>query len=436
MSIKKDVKRIRCDYGESCIQHIRFSCAYLFRIKVDGRYFLVRDEQRRNQFQPVGGVYKYKDKSLLNKLNAEQCRKFRYTSDLDDDLRIVIPRKYAQKFYRWYKRQDDRETIKDLYREFKEEIIDRIEMTTQEILAFKEIVYRYCGESITASTCEINNEKSLQLHLADIVELIPTDEQLKVFRSLQNKNSNIYYFATEDEIIKAMNNINYHPSYDSNISNHSYKILISKEKDLKIVKKKEGVYTASNIDPDYKGPLEIINKYSSLLNNCDYNKPFVFISYNSVDKLKVFQNCTVPPISESNIWIDKKNVTENWKDNVGKILSNNNCKLSIIFINDDYLTRSSACLDEAEIIVNRNIPHIIYLMNIKSSDITDLIQKWVSNDYADKNRLKIFKKLFSYDDNTGHIDNTVIEVADYLPIDHTYLNNFLSKSAINIVVNK
>lgn len=72
-----DVKRLYRYYGESSVKQIRFSCAYLFRIKVDGRYFLVRDEQRRNHFQPVGGVYKYLDKNILNIFNAEQCRKFR-----------------------------------------------------------------------------------------------------------------------------------------------------------------------------------------------------------------------------------------------------------------------------------------------------------------------------------------------------------------------
>jgi hypothetical protein len=423
-----DVKRLYRYYGESSVKQIRFSCAYLFRIKVDGRYFLVRDEQRRNHFQPVGGVYKYLDKNILNIFNAEQCRKFRYTSDLDDDLRILVPRRNAQKFYKWYNRQTDRETIKNLYREFKEEIIERIVMSPQEISAFKKIKYEYRGENIVASTYKNEiGEKTLQLHFADIVELLPTEKQLNAFRSLQKRDSLIYYFATEAEILKANESTNFIQSDNLSISNHSYKILSSEEKNLKIVKNKKGVYTAFNEESEFKGVLEKLNEYQSKLKVCYENKPFIFISYNSVDKLAVFATCVSPPINKENIWIDKKNVTENWKDNVEAILSNTNCKLSVIFINEDYLKRSSACLDEAKIIVEKEIPHIIYLLNLNIADVTDLIKKWISNDFADKTRLKIFKKLFSYNDDTGHIDNSVVEIIDYLPIDHTHFLNFINK---------
>ena len=37
---------------------IRISISYLFRIKVKGKYLLVRGDRIKNQFQPVGGVYK------------------------------------------------------------------------------------------------------------------------------------------------------------------------------------------------------------------------------------------------------------------------------------------------------------------------------------------------------------------------------------------
>ncbi|WP_324722027.1 SMODS-associated NUDIX domain-containing protein [Latilactobacillus curvatus] len=40
---------------------IRISFAYLFRIKVDGKYFLVKNSHTK-RFQPVGGTYKYYEK--------------------------------------------------------------------------------------------------------------------------------------------------------------------------------------------------------------------------------------------------------------------------------------------------------------------------------------------------------------------------------------
>ena len=105
---------------------VRVSCAYLFRIKINDEYFLTKDEQGRGTFQPVGGVYKYFDDKILSDFEAQQCTRFGYTSDLDSDLRLIIPRKRIGRFNRWYNKEIQRETINDLYREFKEEILDRI----------------------------------------------------------------------------------------------------------------------------------------------------------------------------------------------------------------------------------------------------------------------------------------------------------------------
>ena len=38
---------------------IRISFAYLFRIQVDGKYFLVKNGRGTQKYQPVGGAYKY-----------------------------------------------------------------------------------------------------------------------------------------------------------------------------------------------------------------------------------------------------------------------------------------------------------------------------------------------------------------------------------------
>lgn len=422
------IKHLYSYYGEKCVRNIRFSCAYLFRIKIDGQYFLVRDEQGRNQYQPVGGVYKYNDSSILDQFEAEQCRKFRYSSDLDDDLRIIIPRDRVFAFYKWYTKQTGRENIKNLYREFKEEIIDRIEQLNHEdIESFKTIHYKYCGENIISSTYKTaNGERALQIHLSDIVELILSPSQSNAFRSLKKVNSSLFYFATEEEIIDAKENKTHYAADALGVSGHSYKILPSEEKNLIYNHKKAGEYFAEfNASSPIIGIADIIEKYQSQLNECNKNKPLIFISYNSVDKQTIFKICIERPFSLTNFWIDKKNVAENWRKNVEEILTNDNCKFSVIFINEDYLRRSSACLDEARMIVGKKIPHIIYLIGLSSTDISDLIKKWISNDYADKDRLIIFKQLFSYNDNTGHIDNSIVELNDYSPIDHTHFKNFI-----------
>ena len=241
----------------------------------------------------------------------------------------------------------------------------------------------------------------------------------------------------DEKIAKPARNKENKTAYTSDalgISGHSYKILPSEEKKLSYDNKKRGDYYAnSNDSSPVIGIAEKIEAYQTKLNECNKNKPLIFISYNSVDKKTVFEICINHPFSHTNFWIDKKNVADNWRKDVGEILKNNNCKLSVIFINEDYLRRSSACLDEAKMIVENKIPHIIYLIELSPTDISDLIKKWIFNDYADKERLKIFKQLFSYDDNTGHIDNTIVELTDYSPIDHTHFNNFIKENSYLLI---
>lgn len=420
-------------YGEECVKNIRFSCAYLFRIKVDDTYFLIKDEQRRNKFQPIGGVYKFTDSSIIDTFEATQCFKFRHNKDLSNDLRIIVPRHKARSFYRWYQKQTGRENIENLYREFKEEIIDRIVLPSEYLAAFKEISYRYCGENIVASTY-VENEKThqlrLQLHIADIVELILTNEQLNILRILKSEPSPLYKFATEEEIDAARHNKQVSHN-ETIISNHSYKILPSEERNLKVVRKKAKKYTVSFCEP-IEPLIEKIKKSELKLELCNENLPFIFVSYCSTDKLAVYSICTDEPIISNNIWIDKKNVCANWSEDINKALSNANCKLSLIFVNEEYLLKSEPCLNEASIIVEKNIPHVIYLIGLNEQDIKNLFLIWSDSDEINKERLRVFKKLFDFDNDSNRIKNTVIEVKEDLQANHTnlinYINKFLAKT--------
>ena len=40
-------------------KEIRLSFSYLFKIQIDGKYLLIKGNRLKNQYQPVGGVYKY-----------------------------------------------------------------------------------------------------------------------------------------------------------------------------------------------------------------------------------------------------------------------------------------------------------------------------------------------------------------------------------------
>ncbi|MBR2044409.1 MAG: hypothetical protein IJ946_08765 [Clostridia bacterium] len=378
---------------------VRFSCAYLFRIYINGKYLLVRDEQGRNTFQPVGGVYKYTDADILDKMNAAQCMRFGTGEDLDCDLRIIMPRNKVSKFKRWFNSEKGRETQANLYREFKEEILDRIDGIDYSV--FDEIKYRCCGTHIESSRM---GERDMQVRIADVVELYPTPQQEKVFLKLMEHESNVYYFATKEEIYElgrtGGNQI-------QTISNHTYKILFEEEKRLKRNKHSGKFHKA-------RSQAEIPPAYESwpLIEKADTLKEFTFISYNSTSGKNVWTFCdkNSPPLN--NLWIDRKNVAENWIEDVRKALNSETCNKAILFINKDYLIRSTACYEEARLILENKIPHIVVLVDIDHTFVKATINNWIHSDLADKDKLRLFKTLFHYDDDTGHINVSMFALGD------------------------
>lgn len=373
---------------------VRFSCAYLFRIYINGKYLLVKDEQGRNTFQPVGGVYKYTDENFLEKIHATQCMRFGTNTDLDCDLRIIVPRNRVSKFKRWYYSEKGRECQTNLYREFKEEILDRISSIDPSV--FEQIEYRCCGSYIEPSRM---GENDLQIRIADIVEFIPSPQQAKVFLDLMQHENPIYHFATKEEIYElgrvSGNQI-------QTISNHTYKILYEEEKRLKKNKHKGKYYKVKNEEP-----LVQEQDVWPLIEKADIAKDFTFISYNSVNSKNVWNFCkdNTPPLS--NLWIDRKLVSENWCEDVEVALCASTCSKAILFINKDYLIRSTACYQEAKLIVKNKVPHIIVLIDIDDTYVLKILNDWIHSDAADKDKLRLFKSLFHYDDDTGHFNGSV-----------------------------
>lgn len=378
---------------------IRFSCAYLFRIYINGKYLLVLDEQGRNTFQPVGGVYKYTDDSILEKTHATQCMRFGTNSDLDYDLRLIVPRNKVSKFKRWYFSEKGRECQTNLYREFKEEILDRIDTIDPQI--FEQIEYRCCGSNIEIDRM---GENDLQIRIADIVELIPTPQQAKAFTKLMQQESSVYRFATKEEIYELGRT---NGNQIQTISPHSYKILLEEEKRLKRNRHKGKFYKVKSEEP-----LIQIEECWPLIEKADISKAFTFISYNSVNANKVWDFCVnnTPPLN--NIWIDRKLVSENWFKDVCEALNSPTCNKAILFINKDYLIRSTACYEEAKMILENNIPHIVVLTDIDSSYVLKIINDWIHTDSADKDKLRLFKSLFDYDDDNGHFNISTFSLND------------------------
>ncbi len=99
-------------------KNIRLSCAYLFQIKKDGKYLLIKGN-RIEQYQPVGGVYKYYNsfneiKSKLELKNESENRFYE-----NGDLRLITKGKYLVKFLDWFDTKKNREitVIRELIEE-------------------------------------------------------------------------------------------------------------------------------------------------------------------------------------------------------------------------------------------------------------------------------------------------------------------------------
>ncbi|HGF8104594.1 TPA: hypothetical protein QFG02_002028 [Enterococcus faecium] len=211
---------------------IRISFAYLFRIKVDGKYFLVQNV-RTKKYQPVGGAYKLEPKEaqyLSEKIPVEYDDRIPIDTTTRGDYRLYVKNKDLRRFIKRFDKTPYRENINNLSREFIEELF------TTNILdkdTFGDLTYKYCGRHIT--DVEYGDFfECYELLLADIIEVRLTDKQEELFRKLMEKTDNQYIFATFNEIktggVK-------HGTSDlkDNIANHTPKIL-SENSDILINK--------------------------------------------------------------------------------------------------------------------------------------------------------------------------------------------------------
>lgn len=174
---------------------IYISFSYLYRIEVDGKYLLVRGHRLKNQYQPIGGVYKYypEAKSFLNSIRVVPSTVMGNT-DETDDLRLNMKGKYFLSFIDWFLKMEDREY--DPIREFTEELLDTGILPKDE---FQKLKYR----KVDVHNVGFTYSQPLASHeviYADIFELILTDDQKNIIRDAVSKYPDCIVLATPQEI--------------------------------------------------------------------------------------------------------------------------------------------------------------------------------------------------------------------------------------------
>lgn len=206
---------------------VRISFAYLFRIKIDNQYFLIKNKRGTRKFQPVGGAYKFNkiEKEYLNikfKIVDDNCIPIDKNSR--NDYRLQVPVKHLKNFVIRFDKTENRENQSDLSREYKEELVE------SGLLQFTHMQYRYCGRHL--SNLEFSRHFGLyELLLADIFEIELSDKQESLLRQLLSKESEEYSFAPPELIsscgIKAGSD-----NLLETIADHSKKILQENESEL------------------------------------------------------------------------------------------------------------------------------------------------------------------------------------------------------------
>lgn len=206
---------------------IRISFAYLFRIQVDGKYFLVKNGRGTQKYQPVGGAYKYnktEKRILSSEFQIVYDKKIPIDDSSRDDYRFFVHSKDLKAFVKHFDATTERERVNDLGREFKEEMIQ------SKIVDFTHIEYRYCGRHFT-EVLYSRHFQCYELLMADVVELLLTKEQEDKLRVLMTQPSEEYHFATSEEI-KSLGVVENSENLKESISDHTFKILQETEYEL------------------------------------------------------------------------------------------------------------------------------------------------------------------------------------------------------------
>lgn len=174
---------------------VRVSVSYLYRIQVDNEYLLVKG-LRFDQYQPVGGVYKFHPASsgIRNEMNVLDDNLLQPDEVSEGDLRVRIPGRRLLQFVRWFESGTGRET--DGWREFYEELVAPGLLPKS---AFRSIKYDRVGRHYHPMRYSAWAQ-SQELLIADIFEVLPTDAQTVELRKLRNAEDVRILWASEDQI--------------------------------------------------------------------------------------------------------------------------------------------------------------------------------------------------------------------------------------------
>jgi len=184
-------------------KYVRFSISYLYKINVYDKYLLVKGHRIEGQFQPVGGVIKRFAESnhFFTEMGILDDQHLPIDDISKDDLRVLVPGKNIINFINWFESRKGREISYE--REFREELIEEGILSS---LNFKTIP----AKLLKTHETRIRYSPHFQcpeILIAEILELMPTSQQLDELKRLMDVESEKYIWATADTIKRLGHNV-------------------------------------------------------------------------------------------------------------------------------------------------------------------------------------------------------------------------------------
>jgi hypothetical protein len=205
-AIYKNHKRlkliIRCWILTRKNEYIRFSMAYLYRIKINDKYLLVKNSNW-SHYQFIGGKYKrnmYTQK-VLKDFDAIDDLRMPTHGLMKDDLAVFVPAKNAIKFIDWFNSKNDREISH--WREFYEELIEGKATNILSQKTFPYVNYNYMGTVLTPLK-RARGWDCWEILQYDILDLLPTPEQQKELENLYNDGDTDYMKWADETLINQL----------------------------------------------------------------------------------------------------------------------------------------------------------------------------------------------------------------------------------------
>lgn len=198
--------------------NIRLSISYLYQVKIDDQYLLIKSD-RRNSYQPPGGVYKRLADSdaFFTNISALDDNLIPLDVASEGDLRMQIKGKYLLQFIRWFESGKGREISP--WREFYEELIQTNILSSSN---FPYVYYRFIRRH-WAGVKYSHFTNGPELLVADIFELLPKPNQLEELKNLNHSYSDQIIFADADSIRR--NGVVPKKSLETTIGDHTKWIL-------------------------------------------------------------------------------------------------------------------------------------------------------------------------------------------------------------------